>query len=142
MSGLEYMQAVVRGELPGPPIGRLMGFEMVSVEAGRTVFSVSPGEQHYNVIGMVHGGLAATLLDSAMGCAVLSELPKERTFTTMQLNLHYVKAITAETGKLLCDARVVHRGRQVSTAEGKIVDGGGKVYAHGTTTCLILPAPL
>lgn len=138
MSGLAYLEAIVRGDLPPPPIAALVGFDMVEVSEGRAVFTAAPGEHHFNVLGGVHGGWAATLLDSAMGCAVLSTLPAGTTFTTVQLNLHYVRA--APVGAVVrCEGKVVHRGRTISTAEGTLLDPRGKVVAHGTTTCAVMP---
>ena len=105
---------------------------------GRAVFAAVPDEYHYNPIGAVHGGLAATLLDSAMGCAVQTTLPAGTGYTTLELKVNYVRAITLETGRIVCEASVVHRGGTVATAEGRIVaERTGKLLAHGTTTCLV-----
>src|SRR3954453_10755727 len=138
LSGLEYMHAIAAGEIPPPPIAVLLGFELVEVEEGRAVFAVTPQEFHYNPIGVVHGGLAATLLDSAMGCAVHSTLPAGTAYTTLEVKVNFVRAITRDTGRILCEATLIHRGRTVATAEGRITaEATGKLLAHGTTTCLL-----
>jgi uncharacterized protein (TIGR00369 family) len=117
----------------------LIGFEPVEAEEGRVVFACVPGHQHYNPIGTVHGGLAATLLDSAMGCAVHTTLPAGAGYTTLELKVNFTRPITSETGRVLCEGSVVHRGGRVATAEGRVVaEGSGKLLAHGTTTCLIV----
>src|SRR3954471_20946069 len=135
LSGLEYMHAIAAGEIPPPPIAVLLGFELAEVEEGRAVFAVTPQEFHYNPIGVVHGGLAATLLDSAMGCAVHSTLEPGVGYTTLELKVNYVRAITRETGRVVCEATVVHRGGTIATAEGRLVaEATGKLLAHGTTT--------
>jgi uncharacterized protein (TIGR00369 family) len=138
-SGLEYLQAILNGELPPPPIAVLMGMTLVSLEQGRAVFAAEPGEFHYNPIGVVHGGLAMTLLDSAMGCAVHTTLPVGVAYTTLEGKVNFVRPITAKTGRILADGKVIHRGETIATAEGRVVaEATGKLLAHGTTTCLIL----
>jgi uncharacterized protein (TIGR00369 family) len=139
VTGLDMLRAMAAGELPGPPIADLLGFEVVEGEAGRMLFAALPGPQHYNPIGTVHGGLAATLLDSAMGSAVHSTLPAGVGYTTLELKVNFVRPITAETGRILCEGTVVHGGGRVATAEGRVfAEATGKLLAHGTTTCLIL----
>ena len=140
MSGLAFLQALVEGRLPAPPIAQLMGFHLVQVDVGHAVFECTPGEQHYNPIGVVHGGLAMTLLDSAMGCAVQTKLPPGTGYTTLEAKTSLVRAITSTTGKLHAIGRVVHAGNRVATAEGRIEDATGKLYAHATTTCMVLPS--
>jgi uncharacterized protein (TIGR00369 family) len=108
------------------------------VEEGRARFGVLPGEHHYNPIGLVHGGLLATLLDSAMGCAVHSRLPAGAGYATTDLHVHLVRPVTQETGKLVCEARVVHLGSRMATAEGRVEGAGGRLFAHATTTCMII----
>jgi uncharacterized protein (TIGR00369 family) len=138
MTGLEFLRAIASGELPGAPIADLLGFAPVEAEEGRVVFAAVPEQQHYNPIGTVHGGLAATLLDSAMGCAVHSTLPAGVGYTTLELKVNFVRAITSETGRILCEGTVVHRGGRVATAEGRVfAEADGALLAHGTTTCLI-----
>ncbi len=137
LSGLEYLQKIIAGELPRPPISALMDFGLAELSEGRAVFTVEPAEYHYNPIGVVHGGLAATLLDSAMGCAVHSTLPAGVGYTTLEIKVNYVRPITAETGSVRCEAKVIYVGGRTATAEGRIMDGSGKLYAHATTTCMI-----
>ena len=137
LSGLEYLQKIVAGELPRPPISALMNFGLVELSEGHAVFAVEPAEYHYNPIGVVHGGLAATLLDSAMGCAVHSMLPAGTGYTTLEIKVNFVRPMTAKTGRVQCEAKLIHLGGRTATAEGRIVDEDGKLYAHGTTTCLI-----
>ena len=138
MSGMEFLQAIREGRLPAPPIAELLGFKLVEVDTGRAVFEVLPGEQHYNPIGVVHGGLAMTLLDSAMGCAVHSHMPAGGGYTTLEAKTNLVRPVTSKTGLLRAIGKVLHLGSRVATAEGRLVDGDGKVYAHATTTCIIL----
>jgi uncharacterized protein (TIGR00369 family) len=139
VTGLEVIRALAAGELPGAPIAELLGFAPVEVEEGRVVFAAVPGERHYNPIGTVHGGLAATLLDSAMGCAVHTTLPAGVGYTTLELKVNFTRPITHETGRILCEGTVVHRGGRVATAEGRVyAEADGRLLAHGTTTCLIL----
>lgn len=141
LAGLDYLRAIAAGEIPPPPIAKLLGFELVEVEEGRTVFAVTPAEFHYNPIGVVHGGLAATLLDSSMGCAVHSTLPAGTGYTTLELKVNFARAITHDTGRILCESTLIHRGRTVATAEGRVTaEATGKLLAHGTTTCLLFGA--
>lgn len=137
MSGLDFLRAVQVGELPPPPIAILMGMSIAEVEEGRVVFTALPAEYHYNPIGVVHGGLAATLLDSALGCAVHSTLPAGTGYTTLEIKVNYVRALTSETGEVRSEAKVIYQGGRIATAEGRITDAAGKLYAHGTTTCII-----
>jgi uncharacterized protein (TIGR00369 family) len=137
MSGLAYFQAMLAGELPNAPISDLMDFTLAEATHGQVIFTITPSEFHYNPIGVVHGGLAATLLDSAMSCAIHSTLPAEVGYTTVEMKINYVRPITAASGRLRAIGQVIHTGRRVGTAEGKIVDDNEKLYAHGTTTCLI-----
>jgi len=137
LSGLEYLRRIVSGDLPRPPLGALMNFSLDEIDEGIAVFGVEPSEFHYNPIGVVHGGVAATLLDSAMGCAVHSTLPAGATYTTLEVSVNFVRAMTVETGPVRCEGKVIHVGGRTATAEGRIIDGQGKLYAHGTTTCII-----
>lgn len=137
LSGLEYLRKIVAGELPPPPIGALMDFRVIEVEEGRAVFAVTPAEYHYNPIGVVHGGVAATLLDSALGCAVHSTLPAGVGYTTLEIKVNYIRPLTKETGPVRCEAKVIHLGARTAIAEGRIEDERGKLYAHGSTTCII-----
>ncbi|HEU4871641.1 MAG TPA: PaaI family thioesterase [Pyrinomonadaceae bacterium] len=138
MSGFEFLQKIVSGELPRPPLASLMDFQIVELAEGRAVFAVHPAEYHYNPIGVVHGGLAATLLDSAMGCAVHSMLPSGSGYTTLELKVNFIRAMTKETGRVRAEGKLIHLGGRTATAEGRVIDESGKLYAHATTTCLIL----
>jgi uncharacterized protein (TIGR00369 family) len=139
MSGIEQLRAIIAGELPPPPIAYTLGMLLIEVDEGRAVFGADPGEHHYNPIGVVHGGLAATLLDSATGCAVQTTLPAGVAYTTLDLTTNFVRPITHDTGRILCEAEVVHRGGTIATAQGKLyAEETGKLLAHGTSTCLIL----
>ncbi len=140
MSGFEYIQAVQTGKVPPPPIAVLLGMWIEDLSEGRVVFAVEPAEYHYNPIGMVHGGLAATLLDSALGCAIHSTLPAGTGYNTLQLNINYVRPLSTKTGVVYCEGKVIHSGGRVATAEGRLTDANGKLYAHATTTCIILKA--
>ena len=138
--GLSFLKALVAGELPAPPIAQTMGFTLAEVEAGRAVFTGTPGFQHYNPIGSVHAGFAATLLDSCVACAVQTTLAKGEAYTTLELKINLTRALTDEVGPVYAEGKVLHRGRQVATAEGYLRDGAGKLYAHATTTCIIFAA--
>jgi uncharacterized protein (TIGR00369 family) len=139
MSGLQYLRAMGEGRVPKPPFAELLGIEGIEVEEGRAVFGAVPAEYHYNPIGLVHGGLAMTLLDSSMGCAVQSTLPAGVGYTTLEVKVNFARAITRDTGPVRCEGTVVHLGRTVATAEGRVVaEESGKLLAHGTSTCLIL----
>lgn len=137
MAGAAFLRAIAEGRLSPPPIASLMGFDIEEVGEGRVVFAVQPQEYHYNPIGMVHGGLAATLLDSAMGCAIHSLLPEGRAYTTLELKVNYIRALKHDTGRVRAIGKVIHLGGKIATAEGSVVDGAGKLYAHSTTTCLL-----
>ena len=138
LPGIEFLRAIRDGKLPAPPIAALLGFALVEVEPGRAVFEVTPGECHYNPIGVVHGGLAMTLLDSAMGCSVQTQMPAGGGYTTLEAKTNLVRAITAETGLLRAIGKVVHVGKRIATAEARLEDKAGKLYAHATTTCIVL----
>ena len=138
MGGLPFLWAILAGEQPPPPIGELMGFEPLEVEEGRALFVCTPAEYHYNPIGAVHGGLACTLLDSAMGCAVHTMLPAGVGYTTVELKVSFLRPITLKTGRLLCEGTIIHLGSRIATAEARLLDTSGKLYGHATTTCMIL----
>ena len=139
MAGLDYMRALVAGELPPPPIAVLMNMAPIELEEGRVVFEGDPGEEHYNPIGVVHGGYAATLLDSALGCAVHTTLPAGVGYTSLGLEAKFVRPISRDTGRVLCEAEVLYRGRRQATAEATLrAADTGKLLAHGTSTCMIL----
>jgi uncharacterized protein (TIGR00369 family) len=138
MSGLEFLRAIRDGRLSAPPFAMLLGFRLVEVDTGHAVFEVLPGEQHYNPIGVVHGGLAMTLLDSAMGCAVHTHMPAGGGYTTLEAKTNLTRPISAQTGLLRAVGKVLHVGSRVATAEGRLLDGAGKLYAHASTTCMVL----
>jgi uncharacterized protein (TIGR00369 family) len=137
-SGIEFLQKIVSGEIPPPPIAVLMGFDLTKVEPGYALFECDPAEYHYNPIGVVHGGLACTLLDSAMSCAIQTTVPAGSAYTTLELKVNLVRAITDKTGHLRAEGRLIHGGSRMGTAEGKLIDKDDKIYAHGTTTCMIM----
>jgi uncharacterized protein (TIGR00369 family) len=138
MAGIDFLRAIRDGKLPHPPICALLGYRLVEVEPGRAVFEITAGERHYNPIGVVHGGIAMTLLDSAMGCAVQTRMPAGGGYTTLEAKTNLVRAVTMETGPLRAIGSVVHLGRRVATAEARLEDRAGKLYAHASTTCIVL----
>jgi uncharacterized protein (TIGR00369 family) len=138
LAGIDYMKELIAGKIAAPPIMALMGYRLAEVGEGLAVFECSPGEHHYNPIGVVHGGLAMTLLDSAMGCSVHTRLPKGAGYTTLEVKVNLVRAITIKTGLIRATGKVIHFGGKTATAEARLEDAAGKLYAHGTTTCLIL----
>ncbi|HET7672656.1 MAG TPA: PaaI family thioesterase [Burkholderiales bacterium] len=138
MAGIDFLRAIRDGDLPPPPMAQLLGFRLVEVEPGHAVFEVVPGERHYNPIGVVHGGLAMTLLDSAMGCCVQTRMPAGSGYTTLEAKTNLVRAITGKTGRLRATGKLVHLGNRIATAEGRLEDDAGKLYAHASTTCIVL----
>ena len=140
-TGLQIMQAMLMGELPYPHIADTLDFGLVAVEEGSATFQGTPQLKHFNPLGTVHGGWYATLLDSALGCCVHTALPAGRGYTTAELSVNIVRAANLKTGPLRAVGRVIHCGRQLATAEGRIVGPDGKIYAHGTTTCLVFEIP-
>ena len=137
MTGLELLQAMIAGRLPGPPIMQLIGFDLAEVESGRAVFQGTPALKHYNPLGTVHGGYAATLLDSCMGCAVHTTLPKGTGYTTLEFKVSLIRPLTADTGLVRAEGKAISSGRRVATAEGRLTDARGRLLAHATTTCLV-----
>lgn len=138
LNGLEYLRGIVRGELPPPPIARLLGLEIVHVEDGEVVFAATPGEQHYNPMGVVHGGLAATLLDSAIGCAMQTKAPPGAFYTTMDINVTYLRPLLAGMGRVFGVASVLNTGRRTALAQGRVVNLDGKLFAYATSTCMLV----
>jgi len=139
LSGYDFIKRMQEGQFPAPPIGKAMQFHLVEVEEGRVVFSAHPSADYYNPLGSVHGGYTSTLLDSCMGCAIHSSLPVGMTYTSLEIKINFVRAITSNTGLVRAEGKVISVGKRVGTAEGRLVDSHGKLYAHGTTTCLIFP---
>lgn len=137
MSGLEFMQAIRDGRLAGAPIAGTLNYDLLEVEEGRVVFAGRPDFAAYNPIGSVHGGWFGTLLDSCMACAVQTMLPKGRAYTTLEYKINILRAATMESGLIRAEGRAVHVGRRTATAEGRMVGEDGKLYATGTTTCLV-----
>lgn len=137
LSGLEVLRMVISGELPQSPMAHLMDIRLVEVENGKAVFASTPGEFHYNPLGTVHGGFGATLLDSAMGCAVHSTLNPGDQYTTLELKINFLRPLTHTTGVVRGVGTVVYSGRTTALAEGRIEDAAGKLYAFATSTCLI-----
>jgi uncharacterized protein (TIGR00369 family) len=138
MPGLDYLRGILRGDYPAAPISATLGFYPVEFDHGRAVFKGIPDRFAYNPLGSVHGGWAATILDSALGCAVHSTLPAGKYYTTVDLSISLVRAITDKTKGVFCEANVIHVGGTVATAEAKLVDDRGQLCAHATTTCLIM----
>jgi len=137
LSGMEFFAAIGRGELPTAMIGRLLDFTAIGFAPGRFVFQGTPRIEHYNPLGTVHGGYAATLLDSCVGCAVHTMLPAGRGYTTLELKVNYIRAMTDKTGPVRADGKVISVGNQAGVAEGRLTDANGKLLAYATTTCLI-----
>jgi len=137
-SGLDRLRAIMAGEVPGAPMALLVGIKPVLVERGRVVFEGTVEEYHYNLGGVAHGGLACTMLDSALGCAVTSMLPAGRSCATTDLHVRFVRPITIASGTLRCEANIVHLGKTIGTAEARLTDSAGKLCAHATTACAIL----
>jgi uncharacterized protein (TIGR00369 family) len=141
LTGLDFFRRMIAGELPPPPMVKLLGMRLVEADEGRVVFTAEPGEQYYNGMGVVHGGLAAALLDSALGCAINTLMPAGKRFTTLELKINYTRPLTSGVGTIRCEAKVIHAGNRVATAEGRVVDQQGRLYAHGTTTCIAVESP-
>jgi uncharacterized protein (TIGR00369 family) len=137
LSGLEFLQRVAAGELPAPPMGKLMDIRISEVQRGRVVFEGTPQEFHYNPLGMIHGGMAATLLDSAIGCCVNSCLDAGDLYTTLELKINFLRPLTLGTGPVRAVATVIHIGRTTALAEGRILDAADAIYAHASSTYLI-----
>lgn len=140
-TGLQMMQAMLRGEIPYPHIAKTLNFLIVEVDSGRAVFQGTPGVEHLNPMGSVHGGWFATLLDSALGCAVHTCMLPGRGYTTAELGINMVKALTPKVQRVRAEGRVIHCGRQLATAEARLYGPDGTLYAHATTTCLVFELP-
>ena len=139
LPGIAAFDAMFDGRLPGAPIAHTLDFLLMSVAPGKAVFQGRPRREHYNPMGSVHGGWFATLLDSALGCAVHSALPPGKAYTTLELKVNVVRALTDRIERVRAEGRIIHVGGQVATAEADLIGSDGKLYAHGTTTCLVFP---
>ena len=137
LSGIEIMHAVLTGRLPAPPISRTLGFRLTEIGAGRAVFEGAPGFEHFNALGGAHGGWFGTLLDSCMGCAVHTRLPRGKGYTTLEYKVNVIRPAGLETGVLRAIGEATHVGRRTGVADGRLVDAEGRLYAQGSTTCLI-----
>lgn len=137
LDGLAYFRKMIAGEVRRAPMTALLNLRLIEAEKGRVVFRAVPARGHYNGMGIVHGGLAAALLDSALGCAVNTIAPPGRIYTTLEMKVNFTRPLTQEVGPITCHASVLHMGRRVATAEGRVVDRAGTLYAHGTATCIV-----
>lgn len=137
LDGITFLRQLLAGRFPPPPIAATLGFSLVSVEPGRAVFDIVPAEYHYNPIGSVHGGVYATMCDSACGCAVHSMLPAGAFYTSLDLSVKFIRPVTAGTGRLLCEGTVEHFGSRTALAVARLTDPDGKLYAQATSSCLI-----
>lgn len=138
-SGVEFLQRIAACELAGVPIGETLGFRLVEAEKGRVALAGRPDKRSYNLIGSVHGGWAAAIIDSALALAVLSMLEADQSFTTVDIRVNYLRPLTVETGEVRAEGRVLQSGRRLAYSEAKLVDANGKLICHGTGSCLILP---
>ena len=139
MDGLTLFKGLLEGRFPAPPITKALGFGVSEVELGRVVFDYTPVFDHYNPLGTVHGGIAATLLDSVMGCCIHTTLKAGIGYTTVEIKVNYVRAMTDKTGPVRAEGKVINVGQRIATSEGRLVDSQGRLLAHGTTTCLVFP---
>jgi uncharacterized protein (TIGR00369 family) len=139
MDGLTLIKGLMEGRFPAPPISEVLGFDVAEAEFGRVVFSYTPVSGHYNPLGTVHGGIAATLLDSVMGCCIHTTLKAGIGYTTVEIKVNYVRAMTDKTGPVRVEGKVINVGSRIATSEGRLTDASGKLLAHGTTTCLLFP---
>ena len=139
MDGLTLFKGLLEGRFPAPPIGKALGFRVSEVDFGRVAFAYTPVSDHYNPLGTVHGGIAATLLDSVMGCCIHTTLKAGTGYTTVEIKVNYVRAMTDKTGPVTAEGKVINVGARIATSEGRLVDASGKLLAHGTTTCLVFP---
>jgi uncharacterized protein (TIGR00369 family) len=139
LSGLEFLKGIQEGRLPPPPIAHHLGFTLTEVEEGRALFVGTPDFRLYNPIGSVHGGYIATLLDSAMSCAVHTTAPAGFGYTTVEIKVNFVRAVTDRTGPVRAEGKIINAGKRIGTSEGRLTDGQGRLLAHGTATCLIFP---
>ncbi|MFJ7206093.1 PaaI family thioesterase [Streptomyces sp. NPDC098789] len=139
MAGLEFLREVQAGRLAGAPLGQTLDFALDEVEHGRAVFSLLPGEEHYNPIGSMHGGVFATLLDSAAGCAVQSTLPRGMAYTSLDLTVKFLRPVTVETGRVRAVGTVINAGRRTALAQAQLFDAKDRLLAHATSSCMLFP---
>lgn len=137
-SGLDFLSAMAGRKVPMPPVATLLGFALIEVSDGRAVFEYEPHESHYNPIGSVHGGVISSVFDAALGCAIHTKLPQGVGYTTVEAKTTFLRPVFSTTGKLRCEAKALHFGRSVGASEATLVDPAGKLYAHATSTCLVL----
>jgi uncharacterized protein (TIGR00369 family) len=138
LSGLDYFKKMLANQCDPPPMLALLGITLVEADEGRVVFAATVEDRHYNGMGVAHGGFAATMLDSALGCCINTLMPPGRRFTTLELKVNLTRPLTKDVGPIRCEAKVVHVGGRTATSEGRIVDSKGKLYAHGTTTMIVV----
>ena len=137
ISGLDYLKGIKDGRISPPPIAMLVGYKISQVDKGYAVFELDPDEYHYNPFATVHGGIISTILDTAMTCSILSTLEKGVSCSTAEIKVNFIRPVTANTGTLRCEARPIHIGNRLATAEGKLKDKKDKLYAHAVSTCFI-----
>jgi len=138
LSGLEYLEGMQNGEIPEAPAVTALDIKFNALEFGKANFEFIAQDFHYNAVGTVHGGVITTILDTAMGCTLLSTLSDDLTFTTLELKINFIKAVTKHTGKTIAISKIIHAGRTTAIIEASLIDENGKIYAHGTSTCLIM----
>jgi uncharacterized protein (TIGR00369 family) len=141
LDGAQFLQAILDGSLPGPPLARTLDFVPVSVQPGAVTFEFTPAEFHYNPMGSVHGGVLAALCDSACGCAVHSTLPPGTSYASLDLSIKFLRPVTSAAGRMRCEGTVTHQGGRSALAEARLTDSGGKLFAFATSTCMIFRPP-
>ncbi len=137
ISGYDFLNSIREGKIPAPPLAALLGYHIVELDTGRTVFEIEPAEYHFNPFGLVHGGIASTMLDTAMTSAILTTLAVGLSCTTLEMKVNFIRPLTDRMGPVRSEGRVIHVGKRIATAEGKLVDRDNKLYAHGVTTCIV-----
>jgi uncharacterized protein (TIGR00369 family) len=140
VDGIDFLRAMLDQRYPAPPIAQSMGFILTEIEPGRAVFEGTPTAAFFNPLGTIHGGWTATILDSALGCCVHSLIKKGQGYTTVEMKVNYVRALMPETGLVRCEGKVIHAGNRIATSEARLMDGKGRLIAHGTETCMIFEA--
>lgn len=138
LKGMDFLTGILKGEIPAPPVAQTLDFQPVTVEEGNILFKFTPAEFHYNPIGSVHGGVISTLLDTVTGCAVHSMLPKNKAYTTLELKVNFIRAVTLKSGEMYAEGRLIHLGKSTALAEAYLKNADGTLYAYATSTCMIL----